>query len=155
MWSTASAPTGWLICDGSDISRTTYSSLFSAIGTTFGSSDISTFKVPDLRAKFPLGVNGSYPLGSTGGSMTATLTTNELPAHNHTITDPGHTHVINLDIRGNEDGPNQYTYASTGGNAATETSTSSTTGITVDTAGSGAAFNIINSYVALYYIIKT
>ena len=52
----SSAPTGWLICDGSAISRTTYSALFSAIGTTFGSGDGSTtFNLPDLIDRFPQG----------------------------------------------------------------------------------------------------
>ena len=56
MWGTNTAPTGWLLCDGSAVSRTTYSGLFAVISTTFGSGDGSTtFNVPDMRGRFPLG----------------------------------------------------------------------------------------------------
>lgn len=55
-WTQTTAPDGWLICDGSQVSRTTYSDLFSVIGTTFGSGDGSTtFTLPDLRAAFVRG----------------------------------------------------------------------------------------------------
>lgn len=72
----STAPTGWLLCDGSAVSRTTYSKLFSIIGTTFGSGDGSTtFTLPDLRGRFPLGVDGTAgrissndALGNSGGS---------------------------------------------------------------------------------------
>lgn len=62
----AAAPTGWLLCDGSAVSRTTYSGLFSAIGTTFGTGDGSTtFNVPDLREAGVVGV------GTRGSGVTA------------------------------------------------------------------------------------
>ena len=52
----ASAPTGFLLCDGSAVSRTTYAGLFSLIGTTYGAGDGSTtFNVPDLRGRFAIG----------------------------------------------------------------------------------------------------
>lgn len=55
-WTQTTAPDGWLICDGSQVSRITYSDLFSVIGTTFGSGDGSTtFTLPDLRAAFVRG----------------------------------------------------------------------------------------------------
>ena len=99
------APTGWLLCNGQEISRTTYSRLFSVIETTYGSSSSTTFKLPDLGSKFPLGTSGSNTLGHTGGASTVTLTTANMPAHthtvtvdsagshNHTATDSGHTHT--------------------------------------------------------------
>lgn len=52
----ASAPTGWLVCDGSAVSRTTYADLFAAIGTSYGTGDGSTtFNLPDLRGEFVRG----------------------------------------------------------------------------------------------------
>ena len=63
-WSTATAPTGWLLCDGSAVSRTTYSALFTAISTSFGSGDGSTtFNIPDMRGRWAAGVaaNSSSP----------------------------------------------------------------------------------------------
>ena len=101
-------PTGqWLLCDGSSVNRVTYADLFSVIGTTFGSGNgPNSFNLPDFRARFPLGSNGSSVL-STGGSSQHNLTVAELPTHNHDqgtlsaltagahthgISDPGHDH---------------------------------------------------------------
>jgi len=66
------APSGWLICDGSAVSRTTYANLFSVIGTTYGAGDGSTtFNIPDIQGKVPVGINFSDTdfdtLGKTGG----------------------------------------------------------------------------------------
>ena len=56
----SSAPTGWLTCDGTAVSRTTYSDLFTAIGTTWGAGDgTTTFNLPDLRGAFLRGT-GSH-----------------------------------------------------------------------------------------------
>jgi len=91
---------GWLVCDGRSVSRTTYAHLFRAIGTSFGSSDATTFMLPDGRGRVP-GAIGSGPgltaraLGTSTGQETMTLTLNELPSHHHTGTvDPvgAHTH---------------------------------------------------------------
>lgn len=73
MWSGSSAPTGWLLCDGSNISRTTYASLFAIAGTAYGVGDGSTtFGLPDLRDRFPLGKGtNNSTLGAETGSMSA------------------------------------------------------------------------------------
>lgn len=84
-WPTTSAPTGWLICDGSAVSRTTYAALFAVIGTVFGAGNGSTtFNVPDLRDKFIKG-KSSDAIGDTGGSATHTLTQAELPTFSSII----------------------------------------------------------------------
>lgn len=94
----SSAPTGWLLCDGSAVSRTTYSDLFSLISTTYGVGDGSTtFNLPDLKGKIPVGYNSSDgdfdALGETGGAKTHTLTSDEMPSHTHTQN--SHTHTQN------------------------------------------------------------
>jgi len=58
-WSDSSVPTGFLECDGSAVSRTTYAALFAIIGTTYGSGDGSTtFTLPDLQDNVPVGNQG-------------------------------------------------------------------------------------------------
>lgn len=90
----AAAPDGYLLADGSAISRTTYARLFSVIGTTYGVGDgATTFNLPDLRQRFPLGKAASgtgNTLGATGGQIDHTHTG---PSHTHT--GPAHTHTVN------------------------------------------------------------
>lgn len=87
----SSAPTGWLICNGAAISRSTYAALFAILGTTFGAGDGSTtFSLPDLRGRVPVGAGAgsgltNRVLGATGGEENHTLTTDEMPAHTHPI----------------------------------------------------------------------
>jgi microcystin-dependent protein len=84
MFTGSTAPSGWLICDGSEISRTAYSSLFSVCGETYGVGDTTTtFNIPDLRQKFVLGKSASgtgSTLGETGGEID----------HDHSV--PSHYH---------------------------------------------------------------
>lgn len=78
-------PNGFVLCQGQELSRTTYKRLFDAIGTTYGSGDGSTtFNVPNLSGTFPLGANNTYKLGQKGGEEKHTLTTAEMPSHTHT-----------------------------------------------------------------------
>ena len=162
MWSVATAPSGWLICDGTAVSRFIYASLFAVIGTTYGSGDgSSTFNVPNFAGRLPRGVNGSYALASAGGNDTITLAANQLPNHAHTLTlsDPGHTHGSLAQGGG-------YTAADGGnGNRANSggTTNTATTGITISMSDSllvggsqqtQTTTNIVNPYLAVPYIIK-
>ena len=91
MFGGITAPTGWLLCDGSAINRAVYPDLFAAIGSAYGAGDGSTtFNLPNLSGKFPIGSSGTYPRGQSGGatvktavSSPVTLTTNHLPSHAH------------------------------------------------------------------------
>jgi len=105
MWGgSTAAPTGYLLCDGAAVSRTTYADLFAAIGTTHGAGDGSTtFNVPNLEDRFVAGAGGSYGVAGQGGSATQTttvtvqphtLTASEIPAHSHPISDPTHGHTL-------------------------------------------------------------
>ena len=84
----ASAPTGFLLCDGSLVSRATFATLFGVIGISYGAGDgITTFALPDFRGRFPMGVAAS----GTGNTLGATF-----GAIDHTHTGPSHTHTATL-----------------------------------------------------------
>lgn len=84
--SSTALPTGWLLCDGSAVSRTTYAALFAVCGTTYGAGNgTSTFNVPNLTNRVPVGAGGSYSRGTTGGTATVTLTESQMPSHDHTL----------------------------------------------------------------------
>lgn len=101
VWPSNTIPDGWLLCDGSAVSRTTYSGLFDEIGTTYGAGNgTTTFNLPDLRGRVPVGYDDPAPwadfrpLGKTGGERTVTLTDAQIPYHTHsgTTTDTGSSH---------------------------------------------------------------
>lgn len=108
LYGAAAAPSGYLLCNGALISRSTYSALFTAIGTTYGAGDGSTtFGLPDLRGRFPLGLAASgtgNTLGGTGGAIDHThtgpshthSTTVTAAAHTHTVTAAAHTHQMTV-----------------------------------------------------------
>lgn len=84
MWPAATAPLGYVLCDGSAYSRSAYAPLYAVIGNGYGAGDGSTtFNVPDLRGRMPVGADGTRPLGGVGGAATVALTTAQMPAHAH------------------------------------------------------------------------
>jgi len=144
MWPTASAPSGYLLCDGTAVSRTTYATLFALFGTTFGSGDGSTtFNLPNYTNRMPYGTT----IGATGGSADAIVV-----SHTHTLTDPTHTHsyAARPSAGGNQ--------AFGGGNFsqdATGTTAAASTGISINTAGSSGTNANLPPYLGINFIIKT
>jgi microcystin-dependent protein len=143
LWSgsIATIPTGWVLCDG-------------------------TNSTPDLRDRFVVGADadsgGDYAPNATGGAASVTLTTSQIPAHNHTatststVTDPGHSHTYRIiNPEGGSGSSTRY------GNDATGTTSTSTTGISVSTStsigntGGGGSHENRPPYYALAYIMKS
>ena len=91
----ADIPTGWLLCNGAAVSRTTYAQLFAVLDTEYGVGDGSgTFNVPNFVTsnKFPRAATNDAGRGTTGGSSTHTLTESEMPSHTHAISPNPHNH---------------------------------------------------------------
>ncbi|RYD59408.1 MAG: phage tail protein [Sphingobacteriales bacterium] len=84
------APVGWLACDGSLLPISENDALFTLLGTTYGGDGQTTFGLPDLRGRVPVSQGRSttgttYVLGQSAGVETVTLTTAQMPAHQHTF----------------------------------------------------------------------
>ena len=142
LYAGSTAPTGWLICDGSAVSRITYADLYSVIGTTYGSGDGSTtFNVPNLKGRVPVGQDTSQTefdnLGEIGGSKA-------LQQHNHAIVDNSNKYVMYY----KGDGSGNIN-ATIGGNSLLGGSNSEYTG----NAGTGTSGNL-QPYIVLNYIIS-
>lgn len=148
----------WLICDGSAISRTTYSVLWAIIGTTYGAGDGSTtFNIPNFSQRMPFGYSSpSFNMGTTGGATTKTLATSELPSHTHsasglTISGLSGNQFFCTEATGSND-PNWKNGTLAGFNRTT-LGTLSVGGNTAST-GSGTSFSILNPYLSVSFIIK-
>ena len=78
-------PNGWAMCDGQLMPISENETLFNLIGTTYGGDGQSTFAMPNLQGRVPVHPPGpnNYVLGETGGTESVTLTTSQIPAHNH------------------------------------------------------------------------
>jgi len=156
MWGTASAPTGYLLCNGSAVSRSTYSALFAVIGTAFGAGDGSTtFTLPDFRDRFPVGAGTTYSANSTGGNANSTL-----PAHDHTgTTSTIGDHVHTMFIRGGSTGgsfiyPRHDTYIDDANQDSGAAGSHNHTFTTSQSGSSNVGTNL-PPYLGVYFIIKT
>jgi microcystin-dependent protein len=134
----STAPSGYLLCDGTAVSRTTYSALYAVVGTTYGVGDnSSTFNVPNLKGKVAVGRDSSQSefdnLGETSGEKTVTLTTAQLPSFSH-----------ELQMASTGDGTTYFR----GSNGPYSTSI-------YYSHGSGQAHNNLQPYLVINYIIKT
>lgn len=180
-WPTATAPMGWVLCQGQQLSRLTYKGLFDVIGTSFGAGDGSTtFNVPDMQQRFPLGKAASgtgSTLAGTGGNIDHTHTG---PSHTHTIsgstaTESSHTHSVDppdtnltfqqLDCELDTDGMNFGTMVRAVGAFTPHTDVGSFTSgpgsshdhgagsLTADAAGTGATGTGNPPFLVVQYII--
>ena len=163
MWSTGTAPTGYLLCNGASVSTSTYATLFGVVGYTFGGSG-GSFTLPNYTNRMPYGTT----IAATGGSADAVVV-----SHTHTasVTDPGHQHLFGGDDQiGGQGGYNVqsgFSYdavSSTSGGASNyytkrvdNTNNPQTTGITVGNSTTGVSGTNANlpPYLGINFIIKT
>jgi microcystin-dependent protein len=151
-WTKATAPAGYLLCDGSAVSRSTYAELFAVIASTYGGGDGSTtFNVPQLQGKMPQGYDGNtYNLAGTGGANTVTVavTNNQAAtnATNQSVTVTGS--IDNTSITNAQMPSHTHSYEKTNGGAVPNSGGPSSTGTRAGTAnantggsGSGTGHN--------------
>ena len=162
----ANAPTGWVLCDGKEISRSTYASLYAVIGTQFGTpSNASLFKVPDLRGRFPLGADNmggtsagrvtdmtADNLAGYSGTETKTLISDNLPDHQHDMKSTNNDQFYGIrNITATPSDPAVIVYdGPTGSNTAQAMPNSGGVDGTV-----GQSFSVMNPYLTINYIIFT
>ena len=156
----STAPAGWLLCDGSAVSRSTYTTLFQTLGTTYGSGDGSTtFNLPSLNGRVPVGA-GTYTdptlgsvtrtLAASSGEASHTLITGEMPSHNHT--DSGHSHLITH----NQTALGSAALTPSASGTGTQTTEAVSTGFAnIQNTGGGGSHNNMQPYLVLNYIVKT
>lgn len=146
MWMMESAPDGWIVLNGSIVSRTgIYEDLFNLWGTRFGAGDgTSTWQLPNMARKFPFGASGTNPVRSTGGVEEVTLTRENLPAIKPVELSSGVTaFVMNV---------------STGGTDAIDNTDQNMARLTPEDAfedlGEDEPFSVLNPYFSVHFIAK-
>jgi microcystin-dependent protein len=157
MFAGVTPPANWKLCDGTVYLNSDIPLLAPVLNNQFGGVAGTSNAVPDLRSRFPIGyqAGGTLPVGTMGGEATHVLTEAEMPAHVHTITDPGHVHDI---VDNLAPGTVFGSYALTGSvnqlQDLDQNTQSATTGITINSTGGGAAHNNLPPYACVNFIIK-
>lgn len=145
------APNGWALCDGQLLQVSQNEGLFALLGTIYGGNGRTTFGLPDLRGRVPIdfgqGVGlPNYPIGTKAGSETATVTTAQLPAHNH----------FGLQVSqnaGNSPTPVGNVPAVAPVNAYGNTATANLNNAAIANTGGGASHNNVMPFLAITFII--
>lgn len=154
------APKGWAFCDGSILQVNQNAALFSLLGTTYGGNGTTTFALPDLRGRVPMGAGNGLGLsprvaGQVLGAENVTLTTQQMPAHTHNLAVSSAPATTNTPVSGvaavasyTDDNGNAYPVNTYG---ATANAPANPAAITV--AGGSQPFGIVQPSLAMNYII--
>lgn len=161
MFGGSAAPTGWLFCDGSVVSQATYANLFAIVGTAFntGGEGAGNFRLPDFRRRTAVGAGGTgsatlgNALGNSGGAESVTLTTNEMPSHNHGGVTGSGNGTVDITIGAAGASANRFFFnPNPASNDGTQSSGSHTHSVSAQ--GGGQAHNNIQPSLIVNYIIK-
>jgi microcystin-dependent protein len=175
------APVGWFLCNGQTLAISSYTALFSLLGTTYGGNGTSTFQLPNLQGRVPLHVGQgaglpNYVWGEQGGAASISLTNAQLPTHIHQATFTGTApsgagnltvNVQGSPVAGTSDTPSgnyigtKYVIAANKGAVGNIAGVSGSVSglpappgsVTVAQAGNGQPFSIEPPYLAIYFII--
>ncbi len=156
------APRGFAICEGQLLSIASNTALFSLLGTIYGGDGRTTFALPDLRGRVPIGMGqgpglSNHSQGERGGNETQTLNVNQLPSHNHVLQLSAAVQVSTSNPNSDEaaggfltnTSNNFYATAGTAGNNLGGVSASGTAANT----GGGQSFPIMQPYLVINYVI--
>ncbi|MFD1627836.1 phage tail protein [Azospirillum griseum] len=158
------APEGWALCDGRLLKVMDYQALFSLIGTTYGGDGTTTFAVPDLRGRLPVGQGQGAGLtnrtvGQSGGASMVQLSTANMPSHTHSFSVSGNTGTTNTPASGTalavpapQAGGTMVAYVSPTATPAPTLQTFDDASIASATGGNQAHYNVM-PYIAINYII--
>ena len=154
-------PRGWAFCNGQILSIAQNTALFSILGTTYGGNGQTTFALPDLRSRVPIGTGqgaglSNYALGQVGGNESTTMTISNMPSHNHAVT--GNVKLPVNDSNADADGP-VGAYLGTPSEAIYSTSqngfaaNADSSALATAAAGGNVPFSNMQPYLGMNYII--
>jgi microcystin-dependent protein len=145
-------PKGWAMCNGQFLPINQNQALFSLLGTMYGGNGQTTFALPDLRGRTPFHIGNSFTEGQAGGSEAVTLNTQQMPAHNHSIT--GNTAVVGATNNSTAATPTGNFWANQGKNVfATGQPNAAMSPGTVTNVGGSQPHNNLSPYLVLNFCI--
>lgn len=157
LWPVNWTPVGWLPCLGQTLTISQNQELYAVIGTQYGGDGRTTFCLPDLRGRIPLGMGqadglSNYTIGSTGGTERVSLSTEEMPAHSHDtklqVASPLQRGEVSIEAAKH--------YPADGGSYATHANnTMAADTVIINQTGQGIAHENRQPYLTLNYIICT
>jgi len=160
MYAGSVLPSGWKYCDGQTLPISGNQALYDLLGTTFGGDGLTDFGLPDMRGRVPAGVGqgtglSNITIGESDGNNDATLSTANLPAHNHAITgsvtpQASTDGALTATPNGRHMGPGTF-YSDP--NELAAMAPIPATGLSSSNTGSGTDFSLMQPYLGVHFII--